>query len=204
MILWGAMPPTKRLPPEPPKPTLTNDQRHRARVMLALRRFAVTLEKVAEMVVFRFRSTEAGDTLHAHRRMVETIRSPAQALDVLGELMEGQVRGAIRPPQLDALVTETIAALFAGASAGDHTLWPAHLLRAALLQRKMFDPYESAGAELTKLATGTYVIALCDHVPMASQANSVARSALPATSKRVTRSPAGKDSTATGSQAMMA
>ena len=204
MILWGAMPPTTRKSPEAINPTMSNEQRHRIRVMRALGRFAETLEKVAAMVVFRFRSTEAGDTLLAHRTMVDTIRSPAQALDVLGELMEGQVRGAIRPPQLDAMVTETIEALFAAATAGDHTAWPAHLLRAALLQRRMFDPYESAGAEITRLASGTYVIALCDHVPIASQANSVAKSALPETSKSVTRSVSRNVRTAIESQSMTA
>ena len=136
--------------------------------------------------------------------MIETIRSPGEALDVLGEIMEGHVPGAIRPPQLDAMISETIAAIFAAASPGDHTAWPGHLLRAVLLQRRMFDPYASASADITKMPSGTMVISLCDHVPIASQANSVSRSALPATSRSVTRSSSGKDSTASGAQAMMA
>ncbi|WP_298625102.1 hypothetical protein [uncultured Zoogloea sp.] len=201
MILWGTMPPAKI---KAPTPTIPNSARHRVRMMRALRRLAVALEQLAEMVEFRFRSTEAGAVLRAHLEMIESIRSPAEARDILGELIEGHVAGAVRPPQLDSMLTETLTAMFEAADCADEQAWPAALLRAATLQSRMFDPYESAGAAITRLPTGTYVIALCDHVPMASQLNSVATSAEPETSRRVTRSSALKVSTANGSQSMTA
>ena len=172
--------------------------------MRALRRLAVGLQQLADMVEFRFRSLEAGTVLRAHLEMIESIRSPAEARDILGELIEGHVAGAVRPPQLDSMLTETLRAMFEASDPSDEQAWPAAMLRASTLQTRMFDPYESASAELTRLPTGTYVIALCDHVPMASQANVVSVSADPETSRSVTRSAARKVSTANGSQSMTA
>ena len=172
--------------------------------MRALRRLAVGLQQLADMVEFRFRSLEAGTVLRAHLEMIESIRSPAEARDILGELIEGHVAGAVRPPQLDSMLTETLRAMFEAADHRDEQAWPAALLRAATMQSRMFNPYESASASLTRLPTGTYVIALCDHVPMASQANVVSVSADPETSRSVTRSVSRKVSTANGSQSMTA
>ena len=164
----------------------------------------MALQQLAQMVEFRFRSLEAGTVLRAHLEMIESIRSPAEARDILGELIEGHVSGAVRPPQLDSMLTETLTAMFEAADHRDEQAWPAALLRASTMQARMFDPYESASASLTRLPTGTYVIALCDHVPMASQANSVSTLADPATSRSVTRSSALNVSTENGSQSMTA
>jgi len=201
VILWGTMPPAKSLPQTS---TISNTARHRVRLMRALRRFAHALEQLANMVEFRFRSEEAGAVLRAHLEMIETVRTPSEARDILGELIEGHVPGAVRPPQLDSMLTETLQAMFEAASPADDQAWPAALLRASTLQTRMFDPYEAASACLTRLPTGTYVIALCDHVPMASQANSVSILADPATSRSVTRSSALNVSTENGSQSMTA
>ena len=62
------MPPTRN---EASAPTNPSNQRHRQRVLGALGRLCRTFEALAQRLVFRFRSDEAGDTLDAHRALLE-------------------------------------------------------------------------------------------------------------------------------------
>lgn len=192
------MPPTRN---EASAPTNPSNQRHRQRVLGALGRLCRTFEALAQRLVFRFRSDEAGDTLDAHRALLEEVKTVGQARDVLGEILEEWIHGTIRPPQLEAQVHSAITSIFAAADPADPSAWPGHLLRAAEVQRLMFDPYGHDSAHIERLPTGTYLITL-GQVPTASHSNSEAVSALPATSRRVTRSSSRKVLTSTESQSI--
>ncbi len=198
-------PPTRREPDAPDPAT-----RHRKRVMLALGRWCRSLSDLAAMLVYRYRSDEAGATLRAHLGMIDDVRSPGQACDVLGQIIEERIAGTIKPPQLETLVDEVMQLLMAAASSTDATVWPALLLRAAQLQQRMFDPYDAAANDITRLPTGTYLIVVGPAPdvqvpgPAASHSNTVVSPATPATSKRVTRRPSAKVSIASGAASTMA
>lgn len=172
--------------------------RHRRRYMGALGRLCHHLRKLAEMLQHRYRSEEVAETLAAHLDMIEECRTPADARDVLGQLIEERVPGAIKPPQLEVRINAAIAAMFAAALQDSD--WPALLIEVADQTAAMFDPYDAAANDIGRLPTGSYVIVIGEVPqgarmvsPAASQPNSLASSSLPPkTSARTRRSPSGK------------
>lgn len=164
--------------------------------MHALGKFAQSLQALARMVQHRYRSDEAAETLAAHIEMIEEVRSPADARDVLGQLIEERVPGTIKPPQLEVRVNTAIQALFEAAL--ETSDWPALLIRVAEQTAAMFDPYDSAGNDIARLPTGSYVIVIGEAhggstVPAASHSNSLASPSLPPMiSARTNRPSSGK------------
>lgn len=200
---------------QPPK-NHTPEERHRIRVMTAIRDFSNDLAKLAERLVFRFRSTEAAGAIQEYVESIGDIRTLAEARDILGEILESP-SGSIKPLQLDTLIRAAMQSLFNAADRGDGMRWPTELMRMQSFVASMFDPYAATRLDLRelKLQGGTrgLFIELGPVVqlplpppqsPAASHSNSVARSSLPATSRRVTPSRSGKVQQPTGAQAMTA
>lgn len=190
----------------------TPEQRHRKRVMEALRVFSTTLDVIAQRLVFRFRSTEAAQAIREYLEQIGDIRSPAEARDILGEILESP-RGAIRPPQLDQLIRAAMQALFNAMDAGTGLLWPRELMTVRELTAQMHDPYAAAKLDLStlRLASGASAIYIelgpdvaIPQSPAAIHSNSVAVMPSPATSRSVTASRARKVPTKTGSQSTAA
>jgi len=180
---------------EPEAPTL--QRRHRQRFMHALGSACDSLQKVAAMLRHRYRSEEAAETIEASLEMLLDCRSPADARDVLGQIIQERVVGTIKPPQLEVRIHTAISALF-DASAPDSD-WPASLITASEQVAGMMDPYDSARGDVTRLPTGAYVIVIGEAyqggalMPAASHSNVVAADSLPpVSSKRVRQSPSGK------------
>lgn len=180
---------------EPEAPTL--QRRYRQRFMHALGASCNSLQKVAAMLRHRYRSEEAAETIEASLEMLLDCRSPADARDVLGQIIEERVVGTIKPPQLEVRIHTAISALFdASLQASD---WPASLIVVAEQVAGMMDPYDAARGDVTRLPTGAYVIVIGEAyqggalMPAASHSNVVASpSEPPMMSKRTRRSSAGK------------
>jgi len=199
---------------QPPK-NHTPEERHRIRVMTAIRDFSNDLAMLAERLVFRFRSTEAAEAIQEYVEAIGDIRTLAGARDILGEILESPT-GSIKPLQLDTLIRAAMQSLFNAADIGDGMRWPTELVRMQTYMASMCDPYAATRLDLRelKLQGGTrgLFIELGPVVPLppvpqspaASHSNSVARSSLPATSRRVTPSRSGKVQHPTGAQAMTA
>ena len=199
---------------QPPK-NHTPEERHRIRVMTAIRDFSNDLAMLAERLVFRFRSTEAAEAIQEYVEAIGDIRTLAGARDILGEILESPT-GSIKPLQLDTLIRAAMQSLFNAADIGDGMRWPTELVRMQSYMASMCDPYAATRLDLRelKLQGGTrgLFIELGPVVPLppppqspaASHSNSVARSSLPATSRRVTPSRSGKVQQPTGAQAMTA
>lgn len=172
--------------------------RHRRRYMGALGRLCNSLRQLATMLQHRYRSEEVAETLAAHLDMIEECRNPADARDVLGQIIEERVPGTIKPPQLEVRLNAAIKAMFdAALQTAD---WPALLIEVADQTCAMFDPYDSAAGDIGRLPTGSYVIVIGELPyggktvsPAASQLNSLASLSLPPqTSAKTRRSPSGK------------
>lgn len=198
-------PQTLTAPPRPQPRTLTEEERHRKRVMGALSQFLGALERTAQMLDYRYRSSESSGTVREYLEMIADVRSPASARDRLGEILESP-RGSIKPPQLDLVIRNVVRALFNAMDRGDGLRWPSDLLTAHQYMREMFDPYAAARVQLRRGSSGTIVIVLGEEVqsPAASHSNSVAVTPSPATSRRVSASRSGKAKHATGAAATMA
>lgn len=183
----------------------TPNPRHRQRAMAALLHFRNRLEKVAEMIVFRYRSTEAGQTIAEYIESIDEIRTLEDGRDRLGEILESPL-GAIKPPQLDQKIRGAIQALFNAMDPGDHLQWPAELMLANHLAAGMFDPYNAARLDLRRIPGGGVIVELGRSVqsPAASHSNSVAVTPSPATSRSVTPSRSRKLPQYTGAASTMA
>lgn len=156
-----------------------------------------SLQKVAAMLRHRYRSEEAAETIEASLEMLLDCRSPADARDVLGQIIQERVVGTIKPPQLEVRIHAAISALFAASL--PESDWPASLIEVSAQVAGMMDPYDAARGDVTRLPTGAYVIVIGEAYqgealsPAASHSNVVDSPSLPpVSSKRVRRSPAGK------------
>ena len=201
----------QQTPPLIQNPIQTPAARHRQRVMSALCTFAGRLTQLADYLVFRFRSTEAAQTIREYVEQIGDIVTPADARDILGEILQSE-RGAIKPPQLDQLIRSAIQALFNAMDMGDGLTWPLELMTAQALTNRMFDPYAAARMDLHSFKSpngrGLYIElgpnVLPPQLPAASHSNSVGVTPSPATSRRVTASRSGKVKTTSGDAAMTA
>lgn len=192
----------------------------------AIREFLDQLDRLAEYLVFRFKSTESAETIREYFDAIGDLQmpvSPADARDILGEILESK-RGAIKPPHLETLLRAAMQALFNAMDEGDGLRWPGELMLARAMAARMFDPYAAAHLDMrtVKLPSGDIAmwieigpevalpsipapqLQLEAQSPAASHSNSLGKSASPATSRRVTASPSGKVRQATGAAAMMA
>lgn len=192
----------------------------------AIREFLGQLDKLADYLVFRFKSTESAGTIREYFDAIGelvTPVNPADARDILGEILESK-RGAIKPPHLETLLRAAMQALFNAMDEGegDGLRWPRELMLARSMAARMFDPYAAAHLDMRtiKLPSGDLAMwieigpevalptvslpQLQPQSPAASHSNSVGRAASPATSRRVTPSSSGKVRHATGAAAMMA
>lgn len=203
-----------KTPTRPPEAPLTPEQRHRRRVMHALRAFAESLSKLAERLTFRFRSTEAAQAIREYVEQIGEIRTPAEARDILGEILESP-RGAIKPPQLDQSIRAALQALFNAMDAGNGMQWPRELMTLAAVMGAMNDPYAAARLDLCTLqlasgASAIYVELGPDvaiprpQSPAANHSNSVGVTPSPATSRSVTASRSRNVPLKIGSQSTMA
>lgn len=199
--------------PTPTRPSTvppTPGERHRQRVMQALRTFSQQLETLAERITFKFRSTESAQAIAEYVEMMGDIRTPADARDRLGEILESQ-RGLIKPPQLEQSIRAAMQALFNAMDQGDGMTWPRELMRLQTIVSQMSDPYAAARLDLCSLrlangAPGMYIELGPDvaipQSPAANHSNSVGVMPSPATSRSVTASRARNVATRTGSQSM--
>lgn len=195
-----------RMPQTPPETlSKTLSPRHRQRVMAALLSFRNLLELVAKMIVFRYRSTEAGETIAEYIEAIDEIRTLADARDRLGEILESPL-GAIKPPQLDQKIRGTMQALFNAMDPGDGLRWPEQLILARQLAAGMVDPYSAARLDLRRIPGGGVIVELGRSVqsPAASHSNSVGVTPSLATSRSVTASRSRNVPQKTGSASTMA
>lgn len=188
----------------PQTPTLTRP-RHPRRVIAAIFDFRNQLELVAKMIVFRYRSTEAAETIREYVAEIDEIMTLADARDRLGEILESPL-GAIKPPQLDQKIRGAMQALFNATDPGDGIKWPAELMLARQLGAAMFDPYNAARLDLRRIPGGGVIVELGRSVqsPAANHSNSVGVVPSPATSRSVTPSRARNVPTKTGSASTVA
>lgn len=182
--------------------------------MLALRAFAENLSKLADRLTFRFRSTEAAQAIREYVEQIGEIRTPAEARDILGEILESP-RGAIKPPQLDQSIRAGLQALFNAMDRGAGMEWPRELMALSAVMAAMNDPYAAARLDLCTLqlasgATAMYIELGPDvaiprvQSPAANHSNSVGVTPSPATSRSVTASRSRNVAVKTGSQSTMA
>ena len=194
-------------------PPLTD--RHRARVMAALGKFCRRLETLAHLLVFRFRSTEAAETISEYIESINECRTPPDARDRLGEILQSPI-GSIKPPQLDQFIRAGLQALFNAMDAADGVAWPRELMIAHDMGERMLDPYACASMDLHELRLSSGARAIYIEIgpdvpiprvaqsPAASHSNSVGVTPSPAISRRVTASRVGKVPTKIGAAATMA
>lgn len=205
-----------KTPTRPPEQPLTPEQRHRRRVMSALRAFCESLSKLAERLTFRFRSTEAAQAIREYVEQIGEIRTPAEARDILGEILESP-RGAIKPPQLDQSIRAALQALFNAMDIGAGIQWPRELMTLQSILAAMADPYAAARLDLCTLqlasgASAIYVELGPDvaiprpqpQSPAANHSNSVGVTPSPATSRSVTASRSRNVPVKIGSQSTIA
>lgn len=188
----------------------------------AIREFCEQLDRMADYLVFRFKSTESAEAIREYFDAIGSLSTPvnpAEARDILGEILESK-RGAIKPPQLEALLRASIQALFNAMDEGNGLRWPGELMLARAMAARMFDPYAAAHLDMRTIKLPSGEVAMWIEIgpevalpamplpqvqsPAASHSNSLGRAASPAISRRVTPSPSGKVKQATGAAAMMA
>jgi hypothetical protein len=186
--------------------------------MTVLREFSGQLERLADYLVFRFKSTESATAIREYLEGIGDIVTPADARDILGEILESK-RGAIKPPHLEALLRAAMQSLFNAMDEGDGLRWPGELMLARAMAARMFDPYTAIHLDMRTIKLPSGEVAMWIEIgpevavalppgprqsPAAIHSNSVARVSSPAISRRVTASPSGKVKQTIGAAAMTA
>ena len=192
----------------------------------AILEFCNQLEKLADYLVFRFKSTESATAIREYIESIgdlSTPVNPAEARDILGEILESK-RGAIKPPQLEILLRAAMQSLFNAMDEGDGLRWPGELILARAMIVRMFDPYAAAHLDMKTVRLPSGEVAMWIEIgpevalpsapapapqlqpqsPAASHSNSVGVTPSLATSRRVTASKSRNVPTKIGSASTMA
>lgn len=149
-----------------------------------------TLSELLHLLRHRYRTGEGADWISDTLEEIEDATSPADLREALSEVLVGYRQGVMKPPRIDELVIGSLRALH---SAAAEDAVDAGGLCVAVRDScgRMLDPYDAQAKMLTRLPSGVYVLAPGGYT-ITHQAISEASEASPATSTKVTRSPAGR------------
>ncbi len=149
-----------------------------------------TLSELLHLLRHRYRTGEGADWISDTLEEIEDATSPADLREALSEVLVGYRPGVMKPPRIDELVVGSLRTLHS-ASAEDAVDVGGLCVAVRDACGRMMDPYDAQAKILARLPTGVYVLAPCAYT-IEHQAISEVSEASPATSTKVTRSPAGR------------